>query len=116
MAKAQKEQVKLPRGAVDLLKDGLVYPRPVRMYVRTEEFIKALDAMVRRNPKEGVSIEDACALRKQYGFSDKSRLLRDGLKMTAPIHSLTIYRGRVRLSTRELREIDHTAWRARKTA
>ncbi len=113
---AKKEKVTLSRKALEGIKDGLVYPRPVKLCLRMEDFLRALDAAVRKNPRDGVSIEDACALRVAHGFSANPRRLAEGLKNTAPIHSLTIYRGRVRLSTRELREIDSTEWRARKTA
>ncbi len=113
---AEREKIRLPRGAAEIPRDCLVYPRPIRMWGRTEEFLKMLDTKVRKSPVEGVSLKDAALMLKSLGGGSSEASLVMLLSRTMPIHSMTVYRGRVRLSTRELMERSEHEWRAKRTA
>lgn len=98
------ERMTLPKRAFDIPRDCYVNPRPMIRWARTEEFLNALDAQVRHSPAEGVPLKDACQLMRRFGGTLKVNSLQILLERTRSIHALTVYKGHVRLSTKELLE------------
>jgi hypothetical protein len=98
------ERIVLPKSAFEIPRNCYVNPRPIIVWGRTEDFLKLLDAEVRKAPAEGVALADACELMKQLGGTLKVNALQKLLSRTMPIHVLTVYKNRVRLSTAEVLE------------
>lgn len=97
----KNDRIVLPKSVSSITRDHLANPRPVQVWGRTKDFLELLDAEVRKCPAEGVSTARACELMKQLGGTLQESALRILLARTMPLHSLTVYRRRVRLSTRE---------------
>lgn len=100
----KNSRIVLPKSVSSITRDHLVNPRPVSVWGRTKDFLELLDAEVRKSPAEGISTARACELMKQLGGTLQESALRILLSRTMPLHSLTVYRRRVRLSTREVLE------------
>lgn len=100
----KKTRIVLPKSVSSITRDHLVNPRPVNVWGRTKDFLELLDAEVRKSPAEGISTARACELMQQLGGTLQESALRILLTRTMPIHSLTIWKRRVRLSTREVLE------------
>ena len=98
----KKNRIVLPKSVSSITRDNLADPRPVQVWGRTKDFLELLDAEVRKSPAEGVSTARACELMKQLGGTLQESALRILISRTMPIHSLTIWKRRVRLSTREV--------------
>lgn len=100
----KKNRIVLPKSVSSITRDHLANPRPVQVWGRTKDFLELLDAEVRKSSAVGVSTSRACELMKQLGGTLQESALRILLARTMPLHSLTIDRRRVRLSTREALE------------
>lgn len=100
----KKNRIVLPKAASSITRDHLANPRPVQVWGRTKDFLELLDSEVRKSPAEGVSTKRACELMEQLGGTLQESALRILLARTMPLHSLTVYRRQVRLSTRETLE------------
>lgn len=100
----KNNRIVLPKSVSSITRDHLVNPRPVNVWGRTKDFLELLDAEVRKSPAEGITTARACELMKSLGGTLQESALRILLTRTMPIHSLTIWKRRVRLSTREVLE------------
>jgi hypothetical protein len=104
LKREKDEKIVLPRNVLDIPKNCFVNPRPIYVWGRTEDFLKLLDSEVRKAPAEGVSLKTACELMKGLGGSLSVNALQKLLARTMPLHVLTVYKNRVRLSTAEVLE------------
>ena len=101
----KREKIVLPKSVFESIpKNCYVNPRPIMVWGRTEDFLKLLDSEVRKAPAEGVELKDACGLMKGLGGSLSVNALQKLLARTMPLHVLTVYKGKIRLSTAELLE------------
>lgn len=94
----------LPRRIHEIPKNCLVSAPYFKIASRTTDFLALLDGEVRKAPAIGIPVEDACLLMKRFGSNLKPRSLGLMLRRSIPFHVLTIYKGRVRLTTREVTE------------
>jgi hypothetical protein len=102
LAREKADRIVLPRQALEIPRDCLVNPRPIKIWGTTAEFLTLLDSKVRKAPKDGVSVEEACELMRRLGRPFSPDALHKLLRRTMPLHVLVAYQGRVRLSTAEL--------------
>lgn len=104
LSRQKAERIRLPKSIADIPRDCLVYPRQPRNFGRTEDFLKLLDSEVRKAPAVGVSMKDAVKLMERFGGAKSEHGIYLLLSRTIAQHTLTVYKGHVRLSTRELIE------------